>query len=408
MAQKPVFSMDVVKGPSNFFSDMGSHIDPQELEQDNVTDIDAQDATPDTIPDAVVEAAPANESGVNAFLDLDGDAPIVEDTTSTTQAPEESEKEEDEATEEVVEDTTVEEADEDDPYADHSEAALMALAFKKDGWIDDEVDKDLDYTKFKELITKKVSSIAEQAKQEALEAVEDRSKYVDFLLDGGDPAVLQQAVSYEGLVKMDLEEATNQEAVVRAGYEAQKLETTEIDALVETLKDKGQLKSKATSFQGGFKNYQESIIEQDKENRRLQREQQVKAQKENQKAVETIIRSGQIGGLSLAKPEQDKLLDALTKPTELFTYEENGKKKQVKITKVQALEHKMQNDKNMQLQYAHLLLNGFNLKEVVSDEVQNANDDLMAHLNGRTTKTTTRRKRRSANAWDDIADRAVG
>ena len=300
-------------------------------------------------------------------------------------------------------------ADGDEAMSEYSDAALMAKHFADNGWIDEDknsIDKDLDYAGFEKQLTARFNKEVEAAKQQAIETVGKYQEYVDYLMKGGDPKLVQQAAKHNSIATLDLEDEANQELVMKNDLAAKELNDVEIEAVIERLKDKGQLKSRAEKIQNAHKDYRDNLTKQE-ETQRLEQEEAAKEHRKREiKSLQEIVSSGNIGGLEVDARQQQSIMDALLKPTEVVSYvNQSGKTVKTKVTLVQKLEAELNNNKEKQLQYVHFLLNGFSVDTAVQAAVEKKNRNMLDTLNSRTTKKSSKpspSRNRKKNAYYNL------
>ncbi len=169
----------------------------------------------------------------------------------------------------------------------------------------------------------------------------------------------------------------------------------DIDDFIETWKDKDKLFNKAQEFIKLHKNYEETLFEKEKERREKEQEAFVKAQEQEKKEVKSIIDKGLVRGITIK--DRNKLYDAIYKPTEIVQYKDRAGKTQVtKTTLYQKLYNDFNDDKEQQIAFAYLLMEGFDFTKIVDVAKQQVNKDVLDVLNNKKNRTNNTNKQ---NGW---------
>jgi hypothetical protein len=292
--------------------------------------------------------------------------------------------------------------DDDDPYKDYSDTALYALGLKQinPALINFDVNKDLNPEDFIKQLEETFESKLISAKEELSEQYEGAAKYIDYLLeDGMDPEIVKQGIELHKISSIEITEDTTEKELVDICKKGLILKGTtnqdDIDDFIETWKDKDKLFNKAQEFIKLHKNYEETLFEKEKERREKEQEAFVKAQEQEKKEVKSIIDKGLVRGITIK--DRNKLYDAIYKPTEIVQYKDRAGKTQVtKTTLYQKLYNDFNDDKEQQIAFAYLLMEGFDFTKIVDVAKQQVNKDVLDVLNNKKNRTNNTNKQ---NGW---------
>lgn len=355
----------------------------------------------------VAEISPGQPIAFNTSMNdiiapEEDDMPPVDDVTPPVNEPEDSPAppvaEEDDAPPAPP----IEEEDED-PFEGYSQAALATEALKRirPDLIDGDIDKEMDWVEFVDKIDGYLGNTLQAGQQHLVNQTGEIQEYVEFLMSGGDPRVVETALKDVHYSKMDLEEASEEQkiGVIKAMYKEKQLGDEEIDSLVEGFKLSGKVDDMAASAVKLFDAKEKDIMKAAK----LQRERDELAAKKQREeltsSINGIIDSGDVLGLSLSDNEKQELKDAFFNPTEIIEVPD-GKGGTVarRFTKYQVLENEFKNDLKQQIAFAKLLLDGFKFDKVKEQGKAEGAKDIFAALD---RGSGTRRVRKGYNAYLD-------
>ncbi len=318
-------------------------------------------------------------------------------------SPEAEEEEEENEDEEGTEEEEGEEEGEDDEELDKfSEAAIIAKSLQNDGDLpeDFEITEDMDWYSLKDGLKSTAIASGNAIVKEQLEGIGEAKKYVEYLLNGGNINTLASAIGntkYSGLdIEGDGEDAElNREAVIRAYYVEKDLPSEDIENLVQDLKDSGKDVSRAEQAKKYFSEKEDGVLQAEAQQRAQQQAQYQAQMKEKTDYIEDYISGGTVGDFKLSKKEQKELHQAIFVPTEIVEgVDAQGNKVRQKVTKITLLERELQSSPEKQVIFAKLLLNGFNIGDIKAAAASERDDQILNHLNGRSTTRSTRTKKR--------------
>lgn len=292
--------------------------------------------------------------------------------------------------------------DDDDPYKEYSDSAIYALVLKEKNpaLISFDIDKDLTPEDFINKLEEEFDSKLESAKEDLSEQYENAAKYIDYLLkDGIDPEIIKQGIELNKIGNMEITEDTTEKELIDICKKGLILKGTtnqdDIDDFIETWKDKDKLFNKAQEFIKFHQDYEYSLFENEKKRREKEQEDFLKAQDQEKKEVKSIIDKGLVRGLPIK--DRNKLYDAIYKPTEIVQYKDrNGKTQVTKTTLYQKLYNDFNSDKEQQVAFAYLLMEGFDFTKIVDVAKQQVNKDVLDVLNNRKNRTNNNTNK---NGW---------
>lgn len=292
--------------------------------------------------------------------------------------------------------------DDDDPYKEYSDSAIYALVLKEKNpaLISFDIDKDLTPEDFINKLEEEFDSKLESAKEDLSEQYENAAKYIDYLLkDGIDPEIIKQGIELNKIGNMEITEDTTEKELIDICKKGLILKGTtnqdDIDDFIETWKDKDKLFNKAQEFIKFHQDYEHSLFENEKKRREKEQEDFLKAQDQEKKEVKSIIDKGLVRGLPIK--DRNKLYDAIYKPTEIVQYKDrNGKTQVTKTTLYQKLYNDFNSDKEQQVAFAYLLMEGFDFTKIVDVAKQQVNKDVLDVLNNRKNRTNNNTNK---NGW---------
>jgi len=154
--------------------------------------------------------------------------------------------------------------DKDKSYDDYSDFALIALQQVEAGkWNLEttEIPKDLDAVTLMEMYDAQEKASTERIREEALAQTGEYSNYIKFLMEGGNPQVIQDSINLEQLVSLDISDEDNQKTVLRAFFELKQMEDDVIDDTIEAILDKGKGPLKAQEAIDQINKYKDNILE---------------------------------------------------------------------------------------------------------------------------------------------------
>lgn len=332
---------------------------------------------------------------------IETEEPEVDQTPLPETSQMEVSQEEEVVQEEVpVEQPEIQESEEEDPYEDFSEAALITQALKKKrpDIFSDDVKKDLKWEDLIDNIDSYIANTLENGQEMILDNIGPAKDYVEFLLEGGDPKVIQDALQNTKYSQIDLEEASEEEkeSVVKAMYKDLNLPEEEASALVETLKLSGKLDKKAAESVQHFDKKEKDILKAAKEEERRNKEIAEKQRQELVSNMNNIIDKGEILGLDLSDSEKKELKEAFFNPTEIVEVPDGkGGTVMRRFTKYQVLESEFKNSLEMQIAFGKLLLNGFKLSDIKEQGKRERDRDIIDILDRRKSSTI----KKSNNAY---------
>jgi hypothetical protein len=300
-------------------------------------------------------------------------------------------------------------SDNNEDYEDYSDVAVWFKNLQKKGEFpaDIEIPKDATYDQIEEKHVEYLSSITEQIRDQYIEQLGEVGEYVNFILEGGDPSILNGVARVRQLAAIPIDETedgfseNNREILVYNYLLMKGLPEEDAKELIDNYKDTSKLSTKSQEARHFFKEQEISIIQNHKlEQQKEQERQQVLMEQSRQHTI-GIINKGNIGGVQLTKQEQIELQKAMFDPTEIIQLEdEHGKTRRMRVTKIQALQYELQNDIEKQLLVAKLMLDGFKPESFKRQAKVDTDNEMLRILNSRTGNKQARQpKPNSRNGW---------
>jgi len=319
---------------------------------------------------------------------IDDKKPVVQISTEPEPEPtppvvdEEEEEEEEEPPVETVTPPI------DEQYAEYSEAALVGvqLAKSRPDIFGEEIDKKMDWKQLISQLDGYVAKTLDSGREHILEQTAQYKDFIDFLMKGGDPAVLKDAINDGQYADLDLENATEDqlEESVRAMYMDLGLGKDETESLIETHKLSKKLNEKAQASTKHFDKKRKERLANETQQRRAQEQAHAEQVKQLTLSMNKIIDGGNILGMKLTDAEKEQLRSAYFEPTEIRQVPD-GKGGTVtrRFTKYQVLEAEFKNDLEKQMAFGKLLLDGFKLDKIKEQGKEERDEDIMDLLNQR-------------------------
>lgn len=302
--------------------------------------------------------------------------------------------------------------DKDKSYDDYSDFALIALQQVEAGkWNLEttEIPKDLDAVTLMEMYDAQEKASTERIREEALAQTGEYSNYIKFLMEGGNPQVIQDSINLEQLVSLDISDEDNQKTVLRAFFELKQMEDDVIDDTIEAILDKGKGPLKAQEAIDQINKYKDNILEAKAKELEENKKAQKKQYDDYVTSFTTVVKTGKIGGITIDKAKQQQLIDAMFKPTETIEVVNNqGKKEKTRVTKSSLLFKEVNSDPNKLAALTLWLLHGGDFQGLKEEIKVEKDDSLRELLKGRRTKTVVNtRQSNTSNAFEVLAQNAL-
>ncbi len=341
----------------------------------------------------------------------------AKDTVTSTIADKEEEEEESNYSSPQAENTAIaddsdnpDDDDEDeDLYSGFSESAKIAIAEIKTGTFDiDEklIPKDLNLETLHRLYQKSNELKVQEEIERVSAAAGEAEKYVKFLLEGGDPAVLKQAMEFKEILDLDPEEEEDQKLIIGEELSRKGLPEDEIQDLVTSILDKGKGKQRATAALAAFRKAEDDMLTYYKEEQEQIRQEQKRAYNEYVTSIQEIVDRGQVAGVKLSKKDQKEVLDALFTPTEIVDIVGNdGKPRKTKVTKIQALQNELNGNKEKIVAFALWLLKDSNFSFAKEQGKEEEVESLADVLRSKRSSGMTKREGKLDNLVDALTIR---
>lgn len=254
---------------------------------------------------------------------------------------------------------------EDDEFAGYNEYALTAKYLAEEGLLDiDEIDKNLESSKFAELIKtqreKEVQSLRETVEKESGEFI----NYIKMKMNNIPDEIIEDAASTFSFAHVELKSDEDKVAVIARDLELKGLPMDDIKNVIEVIKNNGKLDIRAKESQEFFKTkeaeYTESILraEQERERQEVENREKIRAE------IDSMFKTLTIGDTKLEPEEARKLKDFISVPSLVVERvdPETGQRIPAKITPYAKMAHELRNNLVMQMKFAKWLMSGAEIR----------------------------------------------
>lgn len=303
--------------------------------------------------------------------------------------------------------TPKEEETEEDSGDDNGTSIIAELAKLEvksglfEGLEEEDIPEDLTPEQLSSLYRKSLEIKTESLRSEIIKdvtaSVEHHAKYVEYLVNGGSPEAVQEAIGFNKLIELSVDDEDNQRTLLTALMEYKQVPKEDIQDIIDGIIDKGKGEQRAKQAIEDFKKIEDSILEDHRlEQERIRNKQRTDLENYSN-SIKKVVATGEVSGVKISKTDQDKILTAMFTPSEVVEYTNDaGKKEKTRVTKLQVLQAELQNDPAKQVAYALWLLNGSDFsfaKKQGKEEEQNTLRDLLNSRNpSKTGKTNTTSK----------------
>lgn len=291
----------------------------------------------------------------------------------------------------------------EDPYAEYTEAALMAEHYKREGIIpeDFEISKELTGQELSNLLLENTVNKLEQSKDAYYQAqgyTPEALEVASLMAQGIDPQVIWDAMQNRSLSSLEIEGEgedvqTNRTQLIREMYKDKGLSDKRIQMLLEDLQDTAEDLEEAKVAKQYFEQKEQAHLEAEK--KRIEQQKQLMKQQEEERisTIKNLIDQGDFYGIKVdSEKDKKELFDFLTTPDQMVKVPDEGGKAQVyRMTGYEKKLMEFQQDPKQQLAFARLLQMGFNLADIEQMAEQKVSDEILGRLNAKTTKKVQRR-----------------
>jgi len=350
-------------------------------------------------------AVDPNEFDDNQSKPKDGSSNLDPDTEVETDADLD---EEDKVVTKIKESFTPKEEETEEDSSDDNGTSIIAELAKLEvksglfeGLEEEDIPEDLTPEQLSSLYRKSLEIKTESLRSEIIKdvtaSVEHHAKYVEYLVNGGSPEAVQEAIGFNKLIELSVYDEDNQRTLLTALMEYKQVPKEDIQDIVDGIIDKGKGEQRAKQAIEDFKKIEDSILEDHRlEQERIRNKQRTDLENYSN-SIKKVVATGEVSGVKISKTDQDKILTAMFTPSEVVEYTNDaGKKEKTRVTKLQVLQAELQNDPAKQVAYALWLLNGSDFsfaKKQGKEEEQNTLRDLLNSRNpSKTGKTNTTSK----------------
>lgn len=268
---------------------------------------------------------------------------VEETPKETTEAPanaytvppvQEEQGEEEEETEGSFE-TEPEETDTDT----RTNASILAESLKEAGGLPSDFEVSNNLTGYdlldaleKSKETEAVNKVRAEYEQKYSEA---NLRYLDYLLDGGDPTLLSQTASLHTLpIEGEDEQAVaNRKTVILAMFKEKGIKESRAARFYEDMLDSGEDLEAAKEAKEMFNASFQEEVRRVEHQKSLQQQQQEKQLNDLNESIKKTIRSKKLGDTELSDSQAKSLEKYMFEPTEIVDINQNGQPKKARVSK---------------------------------------------------------------------------
>ena len=310
--------------------------------------------------------------------------------------------------------------EDDDDLEDATTGYVFGKLMQKEGAIPEDLNlnKDISLSEVKELTLK--------AWQEELEKVEDKIlaekgftqenlKYIQYLMDGGDPTKVQEFVRTRNLSELEIDgeddsSLENRKTLIMEMYKAQGIPEKRAKNLYNSVLDNGEDFDEALEAATFFKTLEVKEIESQKVQKQEYEKRKQDDQAKIKQMVDSVIDKGTVGDVTLTPQEKRDVRAALYDETEYIdSVDAKGRPMKVKATKYTKLMQDFDADVEKQILFVYYLLNGFKSSNLVKKGKQERDSEILNNLDAVLTKKVVRRgERKDMNKSRVESDNSTG
>lgn len=279
--------------------------------------------------------------------------------------------------------------------SDYSASALLLQSYISDGLnYDGDINPNLSS---KELLTILRETTRNEVKPEieselAKQGYNDEfRKSIEFLKNGGTLEDLQASFVNQSYSQLDIEDdidTSNRELVIKAYYKDKGIPEDKAERLFQIAKANNETYEEALEAQSHFEEKDNKVFEAQREAAKAQEELDKKTYAENMATVDNILKERVLGDIEITDKEAKEIRSAIYEPTELVEYtDENGKKRQTKVTKYEMLINEYNKNPEWQLTFTKLLLDGFKFNKVANKVARKRDEEINDVLNSKISRT---------------------
>lgn len=270
---------------------------------------------------------------------------------------------------------------------DFTSAALAAKVIQeKRPDLFENIDKTMEWDQLVDQIDNYIAETLSAGKEAQLEEIGAANRYVDFLLEGGNPQVLQEALSHANITKINLDDASDEELelIIRTDLQNRNLLPEDIDTVVEQAKVQNKLREKADPSLANLKQRENYLLQQDIQRRALEKQQAEQQRAQLIQNIETELQKDSIMGYKLDNPTRERLKEMIFTPNVVVKHiGQDGQEVTQKITRFLQLKEQFDQNIEQQVAFALLLDKGFDLSSLIAEGTVQKNDSLMDELRKR-------------------------
>ena len=175
-------------------------------------------------------------------------------------------------------------------------AELAKLEVKSglfEGLEEEDIPEDLTPEQLSSLYRKSLEIKTESLRSEIIKdvtaSVEHHAKYVEYLVNGGSPEAVQEAIGFNKLIELSVDDEDNQRTLLTALMEYKQVPKEDIQDIVDGIIDKGKGEQRAAQAKEDFKKIEDSILENHKKEQDRQRDAQRRTIEEYTNSIKKVV-----------------------------------------------------------------------------------------------------------------------
>lgn len=275
-------------------------------------------------------------------------------------------------------------------YTGYTQTALFATSLKESGLdlFGEEFNKEITPQDFvsrtENYINTTINNKSTNIINSKLQEIGDIAYYVKHLMDNNPEEQINPALQARKIINFNIEDENVTENdllnVIGAMYQKQVSDPSLIPSLLENDKNKGldYLKNKANISKDFHKKYEQDIIANIENNKKIQSQrQQEQIQQEQSSFANSLKNTTEINGIAITDKDRSQIFDMMYNKDQIITYKDDqGNTKQDYLTKYEVMMYNTVNDPQKLITLSYLLANNFNLDKFKNKISNNVNQTI--------------------------------
>ncbi|MCA9749306.1 MAG: hypothetical protein KC414_09375, partial [Romboutsia sp.] len=254
-------------------------------------------------------------------------------------------------------------------YTGYTQTALFATSLKESGLdlFGEEFNKEITPQDFvsrtENYINTTINNKSTNIINSKLQEIGDIAYYVKHLMDNNPEEQINPALQARKIINFNIEDENVTENdllnVIGAMYQKQVSDPSLIPSLLENDKNKGldYLKNKANISKDFHKKYEQDIIANIENNKKIQSQrQQEQIQQEQSSFANSLKNTTEINGIAITDKDRSQIFDMMYNKDQIITYKDDqGNTKQDYLTKYEVMMYNTVNDPQKLITLSYLL-----------------------------------------------------